>query len=304
MAIFGDKFRTHARGWFLIALLSVGSPVAAMAGTEPGKMLEVIPRNEDGVIHFCVQNLMPTEVTATIDLRLSNLKASTSFPCTATIPAQQTVELFALNRIIEKDAANYKYTYAAILGSVDSVHEDSHVYLLPYAPGIAFRVSQGNHGSFSHTGPDEYAIDWAMPVGTPVLAARGGLVVKTKDDSNEGGPDRKYLNLANCILIRHDDGTIGMYGHLKQGGSRVKVGDVVQAGNVIGFSGNTGFSQGPHLHFSVFKAKNGRERLSLPVKFLVAGGGAQILEAGRTYLAPPALPGQFIAGSPSVESAR
>ena len=56
-----------------------------------------------------------------------------------------------------------------------------------------------------------------------VLAARGGVVVEAKDDSDAGGSDRKFEDRANCILIQHSDGTIGIYGHLMKGGSEVEV---------------------------------------------------------------------------------
>ena len=50
----------------------------------------------------------------------------------------------------------------------------------PMRRAACYTVVQGHHGSFSHTGQDEYAIDWQMPEGTPVHAARDGLVVKVE----------------------------------------------------------------------------------------------------------------------------
>jgi murein DD-endopeptidase MepM/ murein hydrolase activator NlpD len=120
-----------------------------------------------------------------------------------------------------------------------------------------------------------------------VHAAREGVVVQSKDDMNEGGPERKFEKCANCVLVQHPDGTIGIYGHLMQGGNKVKVGDHVKAGDLVALSGNTGFSNGPHLHFSVFKAKDGKERLSLPVKFRSANSGVLTLETGHQYTATP-----------------
>ena len=99
--------------------------------------------------------------------------------------------------------------------------------------------------------------------------------------------NRKFQKCANFILIQHSDGTIGIYGHLKKGGNKVKVGDRVKAGDLIGLSGNTGFTNGPHLHFSVFKSKDGRERLSLPVKFQSTEHGAISLVSGESYTAGP-----------------
>ncbi len=248
-------------------------------------MLKVTTHNEGGTLHFYVQNLEAAEVTATFDVQMTNLKGSTNFPYTTTFPGNQTVEAFTLAPISSEAPWNYSFTDAFTIGSLSAIHDDAQVYSLPYAPGTAFRVTQGYHGSFSHSGPDEYAIDWKMSVGTPVHAARGGVVVKSKDDSDVGGPDRKYEGCANCILIQHSDGTIGIYAHLKCGGNKVKVGDKVAVGDLIGLSGNTGFTSGPHLHFSVFKTRSGRERLSLPVKFRTVDNVSTTIVSGQSYKA-------------------
>jgi murein DD-endopeptidase MepM/ murein hydrolase activator NlpD len=94
------------------------------------------------------------------------------------------------------------------------------------------------------------AIDFEMPVGTPVYAARGGIIYSYKDNSDEGGPFSKYKNKANYIIIKHDDGSFGCYWHLQKNGVLVKHGHV-SGGQQIGFSGATGLVLRPHLHFSV-----------------------------------------------------
>jgi murein DD-endopeptidase MepM/ murein hydrolase activator NlpD len=164
-------------------------------------------------------------------------------------------------------------------------HDDTVVYALPYAAGKSYPVSQGFHGSYSHTAGDAFAIDFKMDEGTPVHAARGGVVVGSRDDSSTGGPSKKYEWDANYILIQHDDGTLGHYVHLQKGGNRVKAGDVVKAGDWIGKSGNTGHTTGPHLHFAVFKAANGKSRQTFPIRFNAEGLVAQTLKEGSSYRA-------------------
>ena len=124
-----------------------------------------------------------------------------------------------------------------------------------------------------------------MDIGTHVHAARGGVVVGSRDDSSIGGPDKKYEWDANYVLIKHDDGTYGHYVHLQKGGNRVKVGDIVKPGDWIGCSGNTGHTTGPHLHFAVFKAVDGKSRQTFPVRFNANGLLAQTLKEGTTYRA-------------------
>ncbi|NJO03500.1 MAG: M23 family metallopeptidase, partial [Bacteroidia bacterium] len=75
---------------------------------------------------------------------------------------------------------------------------------------------------------------------TPICAAREGVVVEIKDDAQEGGKDRRYASQANYIIILHPDGTLAHYWHLRPEGCAVKVGDRVNPGDIIGYSGNTG----------------------------------------------------------------
>src|SRR5439155_21697463 len=71
--------------------------------------------------------------------------------------------------------------------------------------------------------------------------------------------------------------------HLSKDGAKVKVGQIVEPGDLIGLSGNTGFTSGPHLHFSVFKTKDGKQRQSIPVKFQTANANSLTLAEGKSY---------------------
>lgn len=247
--------------------------------------VRVTTQREGELTHFFVSNQELCEVTMTFDMTMRNLLADQKFPWTTTLKPESTTEVFTLTPTDPEGKWMYDYTNYYKLGSACARHDDSVVYLLPYLPGRAFKVTQGYNGSFSHTGPNRYAIDWKMPMGTPVCAARGGIVVRAKDSSDRGGSSLKYDLYNNYILIRHDDGTLGHYCHLEQGGALVREGQHVEAGQIIARSGNTGFSSGPHLHFSVFMNHDGRERVSIPVKFHTAAEQAITLLEGHTYRA-------------------
>jgi murein DD-endopeptidase MepM/ murein hydrolase activator NlpD len=109
--------------------------------------------------------------------------------------------------------------------------------------------------------------------------------VRIKEDSDTGGASMKFDQYNNYVLIRHEDGSLGHYCHLQKGGVCVKPGDTVAAGDRIARSGNTGFSSGPHLHFCVFKTKDGRERVSIPIKFKTSDENSVVLVEGRRYRA-------------------
>jgi len=222
----------------------------------------------------------------TFEMSTVNLLGTTKFPYTATFAPHSKSQAFEVSPVSPGAHWEYSYTNYYKLGSCSAQHDDNYIYQLPYAPGNRFKVTQAYNGKFSHTGSNQYATDWDLPEGTLVHAARGGVVVRPKDDSDKGGPDRKFENAANYILIRHSDGSIGNYAHLQKGGAKVVLGQKVKAGDWIALSGNSGFSTGPHLHFAVFKTKNGSERVSIPTKFRTLNAAAITLAEGQNYGCP------------------
>jgi murein DD-endopeptidase MepM/ murein hydrolase activator NlpD len=132
-------------------------------------------------------------------------------------------------------------------------------YLLPWAGGERHLCAQGNRGLVSHRESDgEHAWDFAMPVGTPVHAARAGTVRRVVDTNEGNGPDRPN----NLVAIDHGDGTVGWYLHLMKGGARVTVGERVEQGQLVALSGHVGRSMFPHLHVHV--TRDGR---TIPISF-------------------------------------
>lgn len=122
-------------------------------------------------------------------------------------------------------------------------------YILPYEVGTSHKVyATVEHYRSSNGGVGLYAVDFIMPIGTKILASRDGVIVSKR----ESFADWNNIDLEeNYIFIRHDDGTVARYFHLTKNGALVEEGQRVKAGDVIGLSGNTGQSGGPHLHFDV-----------------------------------------------------
>jgi murein DD-endopeptidase MepM/ murein hydrolase activator NlpD len=274
----------------LLAALCVRPAEGKTSNPGPESSTVTVTTRRDGdVTHFYVENKEFCEVTMTFEMGLINLKGDSKFPYTATFPARQTSEAFAVSPVKSGSEWGYSYTNYYKLGSNCAKHDDSYAYQLPYGPERNFKVTQAFNGKFSHKGSNRYAIDWQMPEGTPVRAARGGIVVKVKDDSTSGGSSMKFDCFNNYVLIRHEDGTLGHYCHLQHDGVNVSVGQSVATGDVIAHSGNTGFSSGPHLHFCVFRTLDGRERVSIPIKFQTASEKEVVLLSGKTYRPSPAL---------------
>jgi murein DD-endopeptidase MepM/ murein hydrolase activator NlpD len=147
--------------------------------------------------------------------------------------------------------------------------DSSPIYELPFLPKKSVLLIQGYQSIFSHK--NQYASDFKVNTGSKIFAARDGIVVKAKEDSKIGGLGRKFLNKGNHVIIMHSDSTCAAYWHLKYEGVNVEVGDTIQTGELIGYSGNTGYSAFPHLHFEVFKLSDGRQ-VSLPARFKTSKG--------------------------------
>jgi murein DD-endopeptidase MepM/ murein hydrolase activator NlpD len=117
----------------------------------------------------------------------------------------------------------------------------------------------GNMWSHKHSGQD-----FAVPIGTNVMAAHSGTVVKA--GPNGGGDGPAY---GNAIVIKHGNGTYSQYAHLSR--IDVHIGQTVSTGQHIALSGNTGNSSGPHLHFEIRTTPNYGSAIN-PVNFLRSVG--------------------------------
>ncbi len=124
-------------------------------------------------------------------------------------------------------------------------------YLLPI-PKERITEASFNH-SPAHVGNLCNSIDFYVPQGTKVFAAASGIVIDVLGNSRAKGNTTPYWALGNSIEIRHGNGECTHYEHLKYKGVKVNIGERVKAGDVIGLSGNTGFTEKPHLHFQVNK---------------------------------------------------
>ena len=256
-------------------------------------VMEVRDRTVGNHVDIWAYPLTVTECTFDLECTAQNMRLDRSVPYTIEIrtpPQNLRKPICVLNADIvdPNDRYRYDYKYSWRIGLRGGRHDDSYVYALPFAAGTAHKVMQGYGEKFSHqVGSDgENAIDFEMPDGTQVLAARDGIVVAIKDDSTEGGNDKqRYEKCANYVTVKHVDGSYADYVHLTAGSCTVRLGQVVRTGQVLGQSGHSGFASAPHLHFIVFIPVSGSHRRSYRTRFATASGlvcdppRGQILEA-------------------------
>lgn len=237
---------------------------------------------DDQAVRLIARNdyYAPVELTFEL-LTMDNLDASTPRSGTLVIPARDEHPVLTLRRADVNRQMQIEYVFRYLPGDPAARHAPQRPYRLPYALARAFTVSQAYPDTITHTDPaSRHGIDFVMPVGTPIYAARAGVVIDVAADYFEAGTDRnRDASRANVVRILHDDGTMALYAHLNWNSIRVSPGDRVGRGAYLADSGNTGFSTGPHLHFVV--QRNGGDALvSIPVDFAGPGGAALRLSRG------------------------
>jgi murein DD-endopeptidase MepM/ murein hydrolase activator NlpD len=149
------------------------------------------------------------------------------------------------------------------------------LYRLPWAEGLTFTFTQVPGGRItSHfTKATLNAVDIAMPPGIGVLAARRGVVEALEAHHGASDEEEPLSYEGNFVRVRHDDHTAATYAHLMYRSVTVTLGQTVEAGQLLGYSGSTGDVTRPHLHFVITRTKTNsagwREDVSLPVMFYV-----------------------------------
>jgi murein DD-endopeptidase MepM/ murein hydrolase activator NlpD len=171
------------------------------------------------------------------------------------VPALAEQVVTELRRIDQTKSSDASIECAAMIGDPNSRAPDNVMYALPFYPGTEFTLDQGFNGAFSHHDDESrYSVDLDVPEGTPVLAARDGVVMQIEEDFHGSGASaERFGDRANYVRILHDDDSMALYAHLAPRSTLYRLGDHVKVGEFLGKSGNTGFSTGPHLHFSVQK---------------------------------------------------
>jgi len=119
----------------------------------------------------------------------------------------------------------------------------------PFLNKNDFKITQGfgdNPEVYQRFGlPAHNGIDFACKEGTRIVSCQKGVVVKSE----------KHPSYGNIVKIKHNEGFLTLYCHLKK--RLVIKGETIKEGDIIGLSGNTGFSTGPHLHFGLQSLSGG-----------------------------------------------
>ncbi len=179
-------------------------------------------------------------------------------------------QVAALEAQQKKIAAEVEAIDAALRGKINAnvlPNTGSGVLGIPIAGGLA-HITQGyGYTAFAkngYQGQRHNGIDIGTPVGTPVYAAEAGKILAT-GNQDAFCPKGAY---GKFIVINHTNGLTTLYGHLSQ--QVVSAGTPVVRGQLIGYSGSTGYATGPHLHLTVYAQSTvymGQSRVCGPMPY-------------------------------------
>jgi murein DD-endopeptidase MepM/ murein hydrolase activator NlpD len=238
-------------------------------GAKPPSV-SITTRQVDGEFQFVARNdyYAPVEVVLALD-ELTNIQHPENDQVMRWIvDPRSEMKLLGLATTGGNPEPAARFRFISLHGDPRSRHEPQRPYRAPFSVASDYQITQAFPYGVTHgTVDSRYAVDIAMPVGTDIHAARGGVVFEVASTNFRGGtdPDRDAAS-ANIVRILHNDGTHAVYAHLNWNSIRVKPGDEVERGQYIADSGNTGFSSGPHLHFAVLR-NAGMRIESVPVVF-------------------------------------
>lgn len=248
-------------------------------------------------------NRGPAPISVRLTLSTAdNVSPDQPWPMFAVVRPHSEIPLARIRPAESERGYNFSTEVSYRPGNFYALHDPQATYRLPFEAGHSVVVSQSSDGPLTtHDQANaQHAVDFTTPENTPIVAARDGIVIEAEGRNKQGGKDRVLLGLANQIRILHADDSIATYAHLAPNGVLVAVGQKVKAGTRIGYSGSTGYSSGPHLHFVVHELQRNGDSFSsrsVPLRFHLGNPAQVFLPQYRQQLTvAPARPGDAPVG--------
>lgn len=213
-----------------------------------------------------VTNTELCAVSVKVNFTLENMASSAGDQEIFVIPPQADRHEIAQLSIKDRTkASSFNISSLVALGDHFQIeYDEDYPYELPYDSYDTQLVMQGYDGLLSHR--HQHALDFDIPEGGNIRASRGGVVIQVEDRNSRSCPSPSCSKYNNYIRIYHSDGTFAEYTHIQKRSTEVKVGDIVEAGQVIAKCGKVGWATGPHLHFEVYLLRMDK-KITVPTRF-------------------------------------
>jgi len=279
-----ERERVRMPAWYAFLCCMAGSlagPLAAAPAVDPVHLDEV---RHPGSVELVGENQDPNAVRwVWIELAAAeNMVSDQVLPQGFVLQPGERRTLAVLRALAMGRGFSYALRRRGGEGDPGQTPDADAVYRLPWEHGQKHMVTQGYFGAVTHQG--QYALDFDLAEGTPVLACRDGVVIGVKDDSDEGGMEARFAADGNYVQVMHADATWAIYAHLQLHGAAVQVGQRVRAGQRLGLSGHTGLASGPHLHLAVYRAAWDGPK-TIPTAFFTGVSRSASLKEGGVYYA-------------------
>lgn len=200
--------------------------------------------------------------------RSVNIISSPALPARFVVPGLSKTKTFTLSPSQSEASFSYAYQYSFTFGSPKAVHQPPKPYNPPFPSGNRFRISRSfKAGVGSASSYNAFAVNILIAKGVPVCAARSGIVMDIVSEvftkRTSAGNIKGQTEL---VRVLHDDGTMGIYAHLKSGSLKVNTGMEIKERQVIGEPGISASADMPYLYFAVQK-NTGMSLESIPFEF-------------------------------------
>ncbi|MCI0434976.1 MAG: M23 family metallopeptidase, partial [Gemmatimonadetes bacterium] len=203
---------------------AVSPPVVRVDRRVAGSSVELVVDNAC----FC-----PAEIAVRL-LEPVNVSGFEEESLRQVVPARRETVLAILKPTDWQQPMSFGHEYRALLGEPAVKHAPEEPYRAPFALAREFRVTQAYPSQVTHVdAASAYAVDFAMPVGTQIYAARAGTVIEVASQFFEASTDPERARRANVVRVLHADGTMGLYAHLNWDSIRVRPGQIIARGEYI-----------------------------------------------------------------------
>ena len=244
--------------------------------------VQIFYENHEGVYIIYANSNEIYPISIYLDFDLTYLKFSKGNQKIFVVPPKYSRFRIGELTPIYNSSPQLSYKYKTALGDVTQKKFDtSYVYDLPYKKGNSYKVIHGYSGILSLLSQD--GVDFSMPEGTEIVAAREGIVAQIQEKNTQSCPQKECENYNNFIIVMHPDKSFAYYGNIKYNGAKCKIGDKIKKGDVIAESGSVGISTVPHLYFTCFLGDFEKWR-TFGTKFKVDNGdNVDRLQEGKEY---------------------